>query len=262
MSDEIITREQAEAIEQKEWAEEPVAGYQNDQAPLKPDKDPNLTVHSIFLTLQGEGPFAGKPAIFIRLYGCNLQCPLCDTEYTLHQRKMMPPQIVSEVQAMAAPHQAIVVLTGGEPCRQNITPTVRMLLNTGYTVQIETNGTILPDRLPLSSERLVICVSPKTPEVNQMMRTAARYWKYVIEDGHVDDADGLPTSVLGAPIRPARPWVVRPPSSVRPQHDVWLQPVDAHNEELSRANQDAMVNSVLKHNYRASVQIHKILGLE
>ena len=40
-------------------------------------------VHSIFPTIQGEGPFVGQPAIFIRLAGCNLQCPACDTDYTL-----------------------------------------------------------------------------------------------------------------------------------------------------------------------------------
>ena len=45
----------------------------------------SLQVNSIFYTIQGEGPFAGRPAIFIRLAGCNLQCPGCDTEYTKRQ---------------------------------------------------------------------------------------------------------------------------------------------------------------------------------
>jgi len=41
-----------------------------------------LDFHSMFFTIQGEGPFAGHRSIFVRLAGCNLQCPGCDTEYT------------------------------------------------------------------------------------------------------------------------------------------------------------------------------------
>ena len=45
-----------------------------------------LAINSIFYTIQGEGPFAGSPAVFVRLAGCNLQCPMCDTEYTSRQQ--------------------------------------------------------------------------------------------------------------------------------------------------------------------------------
>src|SRR3954467_9071958 len=45
----------------------------------------SLSIHSIFYTLQGEGPYSGCPAVFMRLAGCNLQCPGCDTDYTSGQ---------------------------------------------------------------------------------------------------------------------------------------------------------------------------------
>ena len=57
----------------------------------------DLEVHSIFYTIQGEGPFCGTPAVFIRLAGCNLQCPSCDTNYTSKRRTMTAEEIVNEV---------------------------------------------------------------------------------------------------------------------------------------------------------------------
>ena len=45
----------------------------------------NLDVQEIFPTLQGEGPYAGWPAVFIRLGGCNLACDFCDTEFETYQ---------------------------------------------------------------------------------------------------------------------------------------------------------------------------------
>ena len=56
-----------------------------------------LEVHSIFYTLQGEGPFCGSPAIFIRLAGCNLQCPGCDTDYTSKREHLSPETIVKRL---------------------------------------------------------------------------------------------------------------------------------------------------------------------
>ena len=46
----------------------------------EPSYEGTLQVHSIFKTIQGEGPFCGTPCVFVRLAGCNLQCPACDTD--------------------------------------------------------------------------------------------------------------------------------------------------------------------------------------
>ena len=105
--------------------------------------DFTVEVHSIFDTIQGEGPFAGSPAVFIRLTGCNLQCQFCDTEYTSVREAITPVEALNRVKAAHGDSpRGLVVLTGGEPFRQNISPLCAALLHAGYHVQIETNGTM------------------------------------------------------------------------------------------------------------------------
>ena len=78
-----------------------------------------LEVHSIFYTIQGEGPLAGRPSVFVRLNDCNLQCPGCDTEYTDLRRSWDPYELAHYVRSKyLAPSEPLIVLTGGEPLRQ------------------------------------------------------------------------------------------------------------------------------------------------
>lgn len=96
-----------------------------------------MRVNEIFYSLQGEGFFAGTPAVFIRFSGCNLKCSFCDTR---HDRfaDMTEDGIMDEVAKYPARH---IVITGGEPLLQ-ITPSlVERLHEAGKYVQIETNGT-------------------------------------------------------------------------------------------------------------------------
>jgi len=60
-------------------------------------QDGALEIIDIFPTIQGEGPFAGEPAIFVRLAGCVLQCPLCDTDYTSGRRLISIPSLTEEI---------------------------------------------------------------------------------------------------------------------------------------------------------------------
>lgn len=99
----------------------------------------NIT--EIFRSIQGEGAWAGTPAVFVRLSGCNLKCPWCDTDHSIRQ-KLSDLQIVNRVRLLIQPVD-IIVLTGGEPTYQPLLPLVLRLKNSFHSrIHLETNGTI------------------------------------------------------------------------------------------------------------------------
>ena len=154
----------------------------------------SLFVTSMFFTIQGEGPFAGKPALFIRLTKCNLNCSFCDTffddgewmtfdqietkayaticDYWNNRSMTVPEWILPRDQYHSAPGSSlfipgpfncILVVTGGEPLLQTnlINFLERQFMDGIYTdLQIESNGTVnqdVPDYVTL------VC-SPKCSE--------------------------------------------------------------------------------------------------
>ena len=130
---------------------------------IEPAALPNdtLPVNEVFETIQGEGLLVGTPATFIRLQGCPVGCPWCDTRFTwdLDQRHrvaadavmrkeesgaetwapMAIPEIVGSATGKLTPRH--VVITGGEPCIHDLTALTSELILGGKSVQIETSGT-------------------------------------------------------------------------------------------------------------------------
>src|SRR6185503_1650310 len=93
----------------------------------------DLDVVEVFPTIQGKGPFAGERAVFLRLAGCNMQCPECDTDYTSNRRRMSFDAIWQLIRrayksfnqfylGKLVPERVLLVITGGEPFRQDIGP--------------------------------------------------------------------------------------------------------------------------------------------
>lgn len=231
----------------------------NDQAPspterLIANSEPReflYGVHSIFATIQGEGIYAGMPAIFVRLAGCNLQCPACDTAYTSSQRLSIPA-IIEYIEALKSIAK-LIVISGGEPFRQPIGALCHELLQHRYMVQIETNGTLFQ---PGPWPHVAIICSPKTGKVNHQLQPFINAYKFVAAESDISDDDGLPTIALG---HPAAPRLARPHADFK--GPVYLQPLDEQDEVKNLRNLDAVVESCLKFGHILCIQIHKIIGV-
>jgi 7-carboxy-7-deazaguanine synthase len=134
----------------------------------------------IFYSIQGEGTWAGTPAVFVRLAGCNLACDFCDTDYALKFVASVD-DVVAQVRAEGG-DCPMVVLTGGEPLAQSVTPAlIDALRADGRRVHIESNGTIFTD-LP---DDVWLCVSPKE-SVDARMAERANEAKLIV-DGRVPE---------------------------------------------------------------------------
>ncbi len=123
----------------------------------------------IFASIQGEGPSAGRPSVFVRLSNCNLACVWCDTAYTWRFSgpdafERRANQVMLRVEDTAARIVAFngtrLVVTGGEPLLQAPALARMLALLPAMHVEIETNGTVAP---PLALDALVhqYNVSPK-----------------------------------------------------------------------------------------------------
>lgn len=216
--------------------------------------DGKLDVKEIFYTIQGEGPFAGQPAVFVRLAGCNLQCPLCDTDYT-HDRHLMSPMEIIErgKQLYLGSYQMeLIVVTGGEPFRQACGPFVRQARRLGFKVQFETNGTLYDDSMEHFWHEVTVVCSPKA-RINSSIAKVIDALKYVARSGEIDPDDGLPTRALDATARPGRLDLFT--------GITYLQPCDEQDEDRNRLNTQAVVNSCMKFGHRLCLQTHKLVGL-
>lgn len=133
------------------------------------------SIKEIFYTLQGEGAHAGRPAVFCRFSGCNLWtgresdrasaiCQFCDTDFVGTDGEgggkfKSPEELAATINALwpeTYTASKYVVFTGGEPLLQLDTPLIDAMHAVGFTIAIETNGTLpVPDGVDW------ICVSPK-----------------------------------------------------------------------------------------------------
>jgi 7-carboxy-7-deazaguanine synthase len=208
----------------------------------------SLEVQSVFKTFQGEGPYTGWPAVFIRLGGCNLACDFCDTEFEdFHATTCQ--QLLEQTQALATSESTgksvgLVVITGGEPLRQPIELLCQMLLERGFKVQIETNGTLFR---PLPKGVEVVC-SPKA---------GARGY-------HAIRADLLPYISAFKFIVSKQHLQYQDVGEVGQSHSdatVYLQPMDEYDVVKNQENYAHTLALAARYGYNLSLQSHKIWGI-
>lgn len=206
-----------------------------------------LDIQEIFPTLQGEGPYTGWPAVFVRLGGCNLACQFCDTEFESFN-EMTSLDIIERIHKLS--HVSgnrtaeLVVITGGEPLRQNISPLCEALLEADYLVQIETNGTLFR---PLPYGIDIVC-SPKVtngsyhPIRDDLLERIAAF-KFIISahDSDYNDVPDVGQTRISAP--------------------VYVQPMDEGDEVKNKANLSRAIQLSTERGYRLSLQTHKIMGI-
>ena len=120
--------------------------------------DPAMTFQVVetFTSIQGESTHAGRPCFFIRLAGCNLQCSYCDTVYAQTAACGKAAALGELLELARRSGVKLVELTGGEPALDENTPALaQALLDEGFEVLMETNGSILLDKFPAGVRRII-----------------------------------------------------------------------------------------------------------
>ena len=190
-------------------------------------------INEIFYSLQGEGHNVGRAAVFVRFSGCNRRCPFCDTEHESYS-EMTDEEIA---QRMCAYPSRFAVLTGGEPLLQADETFIDLLHRHGFTVAVETNGTLpLPANIDWST------VSPKAPTVVRRCDELKVVFRQEDKELPIDlslNPDGIEAS------------------------HYYLQPCDTGNAERNKRIMEAAVGYIKAHpEWRLSLQTHKLIGIK
>lgn len=198
------------------------------------------TVREIFLTLQGEGAQAGRPAVFLRFAGCNLwsgreedragaACRFCDTDFVGGTKFADAPSLAQAVLAQAGAVR-YVVITGGEPGLQLDDALLDALHGLGFAVAVETNGTIaLPGGLDW------VCVSPKAGTELKVVRGDELKLVFPQDGAAPEDFEHLDFAHF------------------------LLQPMDGPEREAN--TRAAIARCLTRPRWRLSLQTHKLLGI-
>lgn len=256
------------------------ANYYEDEV-----KSKYIHVRKIFPTIQGEGPFAGTPAIFIRLAGCNrgakvgMNCEFCDTDFHVDKGlSIHPEEVVRQVAAMTKGYSIkLVVITGGEPMLQPALPKLLELLRQDQRkVQIESNGDFLVDGyeaiLFWDADFLILVVSPKMsgtpPRYLPLKHKVFQYFNYlkILVDAREDNPyHNLPDYVINDTLIKENIYlspiaVYKRPVETGEIASAWDQSLI--DVKLTSANYRYAVRLAIQHGFRVSTQQHLFMGAE
>ncbi|WP_216782518.1 7-carboxy-7-deazaguanine synthase QueE [Candidatus Profftia tarda] len=218
-------------------------------------------VNQFVETIQGEGVYAGVPAIFIRLQGCPVGCSWCDTKYTWeHSPKyevsindIMMKSEENDEWCWAASEQILtimrnsnytarhVVITGGEPCIHDLRPLTKLMSTESLSCQIETSGT----HEILCSEETWVTVSPKINMKGKMNVLESSLMRSdelkhpVSRNSDIENLDKL----LGL-------------LNDKKQRLISLQPISQKETSTKLC-----IKTCIARNWRLSIQMHKYLNI-
>ncbi len=222
-----------------------------------------LAVNDIYATIQGEGVHSGRPIIIVRLQGCGVGCPWCDTKQTwargpawrrdsFADARLVPPawtlmdpdDIAATAETLCKAGPVPVVVTGGEPAEQPLASLVAALHAKQLPAHLETSGTALGH---VGAMFDWVCCSPKPnmpgnrPILCDALRPAHEV-KWIV--GKRSDLERL------------REFLDDHASDFRPDLVVSVQPL-SQNVNATQLCVDAS----LALGYHVSIQVHKLLGV-
>lgn len=201
-----------------------------------PTKITTYPIVETFHSLQGEGYWAGVSAFFIRLGGCDVHCPWCDTKHSWNPQRH-PQQSARELAAIAqGVKPAIVVITGGEPLMHNLSPLTTALKQASLQVHLETSGAH-----SLTGDFDWITFSPKQFKAPHSSIYAAANELKVVVSGEYD-----------------LKWAEQQRALVPKSTLCYLQP-----EWNSSQSKNLIFDYILRHpQWRISLQTHKLLHIQ
>jgi 7-carboxy-7-deazaguanine synthase len=214
-----------------------------------------LPVNEIFETIQGEARYTGTPSVFVRLQGCPVGCPWCDTKHTWYvepENKIDLDSVIAKTkdtdqygavsalelaQTLSKYKAGHVVITGGEPCLYDLRELTKRILQLGKTVQIETSGTHEINCHPESW----VTLSPKIemPGGYKVLQTSIdRADEIKFPVGKMKDVDTLKKHFINPLVK------------------VWLQPLSQSKKATQLCIEQATING-----WNLSIQTHKFIGI-
>ena len=221
-----------------------------------------IELNEIFYTIQSEGIYSGKPAVFLRTVYCPVHCSWCDTKHTwakLDNKRVSQDDVIAKTIKDIDKRWAmftnadilkyckdfdakLVVITGGEPCTQDLTSLTKELHDNGIHSQIETSGT----QPILTDPRTSVCVSPKIDVGNKNIQVLKEAWeradflKMVITDeASLSNFDRY-LAEYGKPQNSA----------------IYLQP-----ESMNPKATDLCIEICKERNWNLSIQYHKYISI-
>ena len=214
-----------------------------------------LPIHEMFMTFQGEGVHMGKPAFFLRTFGCPVKCPWCDSAGTWHPdyipkdiMRATTAQLLNQIMTSRGAAQ-IVVITGGEPAIHDLTELTQKLNAANFATHLETSGAF-----PIKGDFNWITLSPKrwkTPLAENV--TKAHEFKIIVGEMAAQDIDYYLHLLIQLGLRGIS-------SGRRP---IWLHPEWSQhkNPYVLKAIGEAVKHSRVD-DLRAGWQLHKLYAVD
>ncbi len=214
----------------------------------------SLPVVETFHSLQGEGCHAGRSAFFIRLAGCSVGCPWCDTKHSwpagsYPQRPLSA--LVAEVRSAAAAGAGFVVITGGEPLEHDLVPLCAALDAAGLPLHLETSGV---NHLSGRFDWITLSPKPHRPPTAELLARCDELKVVVHSPADLDFALAMAAAATGARQRKSSAAGLQESS---PAPRLLLQP----GCDCPEGQQLAVAFVQARSDWRLSLQTHKWLGV-